>query len=162
MKIEILQMNDDQNLYENPVYTISIAAQLLGISLHTLRMYEREGLIVAFKTKSNRRLYSESDLARIRRIRRNINERKIGINCLRVISSLIPCWIIIECSKSDRENCKAFSEYHKPCWMYKHTDNICENIDCRECEVYKISADLQHIKEIIMKSVYKIKNSRFL
>ena len=32
-----------------PVFPISTAAKLLKISVHTLRMYEREGLIIPFK-----------------------------------------------------------------------------------------------------------------
>lgn len=115
-------------------------------------MYEREGLIVPFKTESNRRLYSGSDLERIRRIRKDINDNKIGINCLRAISSLIPCWDTINCSVQDRKNCKAFNEYYQPCWTYKHSKNICENIDCREYAVYKINSDIERIRETIVKS----------
>ena len=43
----------------SPKYTISSAATLLGISVHTLRMYEREGLIIPFKKESGQRLYSD-------------------------------------------------------------------------------------------------------
>ncbi len=34
---------------EEPIFPISTAAKLLNISLHTLRMYERERLIISFK-----------------------------------------------------------------------------------------------------------------
>ena len=46
---------------DEPKYTISNAAKLAGISIHTLRMYEREGLIIPFKKTSNQRLYSRSE-----------------------------------------------------------------------------------------------------
>ena len=57
-----------------PVYAISTAARLLGISVHTLRMYEKEGLIVPFKSNGNQRKYSDMDLERLRCIRRAIKE----------------------------------------------------------------------------------------
>ena len=148
-------MNKSFSSNENPVYTISVAAKLLGISVQTLRIYEREGLIISFKTKGNQRLYSISDIERIMRIRRDINEYKIGINSLRTVLSLIPCWMIVECTETDRENCESFIEYHAPCWTYKHTNNICEEIDCRECIVYKFNSDTERIRATIVES-YKL------
>ena len=62
-----------------PVYTISTAARLLGISIPTLRMYENEGLIIPFKKSSRHRLYSDADLERIRCLRRSINGNKMGL-----------------------------------------------------------------------------------
>ncbi|MFH2031950.1 MAG: MerR family DNA-binding transcriptional regulator [Bacteroidota bacterium] len=44
------------NIPTEPKYTISSAANLLGISVHTMRMYEKEGLIIPFKKESNQRL----------------------------------------------------------------------------------------------------------
>jgi predicted site-specific integrase-resolvase len=42
--------------YFEPVFSISTAAKLLDVSVHTLRMYEREGLIIPFKKDSSQRL----------------------------------------------------------------------------------------------------------
>jgi MerR family transcriptional regulator, heat shock protein HspR len=145
-------MIESLEVKNNQVYTISVAAQLLGISIQTLRMYEREGLIIPFKTKSNQRMYSEGDLERIRRIRRDINKNKIGINSLRTVLSLIPCWMIVKCTETDRENCESFKEYHAPCWTYEHKNNICEEIDCRECIVYKFNSDTERIRDTIVES----------
>ena len=63
----------------NPIYTISNAAKLLDISAHTLRMYEREGLLIPFRKNSNQRLYSDKDLERVKCIKNTINEDKINI-----------------------------------------------------------------------------------
>jgi len=60
-----MKMSQNVIFDDKPVFSISIAAQLLGISVHTLRMYEREGLIIPFKTRTNRRLFSENDIERI-------------------------------------------------------------------------------------------------
>ena len=136
-----------QEKSNKPVYTISTAARLLGISIPTLRMYENEGLIIPFKKSSKDRLYSDMDLERIRCLRRAINGNKVGIESIRRMLALIPCWAIIECSKKDRKNCEAFTSYDKPCWMHNHKDNVCRDRDCRECEVYNSFSDCSSLKE---------------
>ncbi len=130
-----------------PKYTISVAAELTGISVHTLRMYEREGLIIPYKKESNQRRYSDMDLERILCIRRTINEHKINIEGIRRVLSLIPCWSIVQCSQIDRENCEAFHGYFKPCWMFNHKKNTCRDRDCRECEVYNSFINCGSIKD---------------
>src|SRR5512139_4055648 len=52
-----------------PLYTIGTAARILGISVHTIRMYERNGLIVPHKTDSRQKRYAESDIERLHCIR---------------------------------------------------------------------------------------------
>ncbi len=135
--------------FEEPVYSISIAAKLLNISIHTLRMYERENLIIPFKKESNHRLYSQSDIERLSCIRRAINELKISIAGIKTIYSLIPCWKVVNCSEEDRNNCQAFISHSNPCWSYDHKNNICEGHECRECTVYKDFTDCKTIKEKI-------------
>lgn len=132
---------------DEPKYTISTAASLVGISVHTLRMYEREGLIIPFKKESNQRLYTERDIERVKCIRRTINDDKMSIEGIRHILSLIPCWALIKCSENDRSECKAYSGYTKPCWMLNHKNNVCEGRECRECEVYRSFGDCSSIKE---------------
>lgn len=132
---------------EKPVYTISTAARLLGISIPTLRMYENEGLILPFKKSSSHRLYSDLDLERIRCLRHTINGSKMGIESIRRMLALIPCWALVNCSAEDRKNCEAFTSFNKPCWMYNHKNNVCKDRDCRECHVYNSFNDCSSIKE---------------
>lgn len=134
---------------DEPIFPISSAALLLKISVHTLRMYEREGLFIPYKKESNQRLYSKRDLERIECIRRAINEMKVSINGIKTMYSLIPCWDIVKCSETDRENCEAYKEHSKPCWTYKHKNNICEKLDCRECSVYQKFTKCDQIKDAI-------------
>lgn len=47
---------------------IGVAAEMAGMHPQTLRMYERRGLVCPGRTKGRTRLYSEADLARLRRI----------------------------------------------------------------------------------------------
>ncbi|MGK9369922.1 MerR family transcriptional regulator [Melioribacter sp. Ez-97] len=131
---------------DEPKYTISMAAKLSGISVHTLRMYEREGLIIPFKKSSNQRLYTDRDIERIGCIRSTINEDKINIEGIRRVLALIPCWAIVKCSEEDRKECVAYSGHTKPCWMINHKDNYCSGRDCRQCEVYKSYGNCASIK----------------
>jgi MerR family transcriptional regulator, heat shock protein HspR len=139
--------------FELPLYPISSAAKILGISVHTLRMYEKEGLILPFKKESSHRLYSESDIQRLLCIRRAINVNKISINGIKAIYSLIPCWEINNCSKNDRNNCEAFISHSRPCWSFKHSNNICYNKECRNCNVYKDFTECGKIKDLITSKV---------
>ena len=132
-----------------PVHTISSAAKLLNISVHTLRMYEREGLIVPYKKKSNQRLYSTNDLERIECFRKAINEAKISINGIKMLYSMIPCWEIVNCSANDRKICKSIRNSHEPCWMHDHSKTKCQTRDCRTCEVYTKYSECGQIKELI-------------
>jgi MerR family transcriptional regulator, heat shock protein HspR len=70
-------MND--NIREDePCYVISIAAKMLGIHQQTLRYYEREGLIQPSRSRGNIRLYSISDINRLRQVQRLISD--LGVN----------------------------------------------------------------------------------
>jgi MerR family transcriptional regulator, heat shock protein HspR len=59
-------------------YMISVAADLVGMHPQTLRMYEQKGLVRPSRTSGNTRLYSESDLERLRLIQRLTTE--LGLN----------------------------------------------------------------------------------
>lgn len=51
-----------------PVYTIGVAARLLGETPQFLRQVENEGLVLPARTDSNIRLYSDNDLRLLARI----------------------------------------------------------------------------------------------
>ncbi len=51
-----------------PKYMIGVAADLLGVHPQTLRMHETRGLIRPRRTPGGTRLYSDADLARVRRV----------------------------------------------------------------------------------------------
>ena len=50
------------------LYAISVAAELVGLGQQNLRLYERRGLLEPGRTLGGTRLYSEQDLATLRRI----------------------------------------------------------------------------------------------
>jgi len=59
-------------------YMISVAAELAGLHPQTLRMYEARGLIRPARTPGGTRLYSESDVERLRLVQRLTTE--LGLN----------------------------------------------------------------------------------
>ena len=63
---------------DRPRYMISVAADLVGMHPQTLRIYEAKGLVRPKRTAGNTRLYSDTDLERLRLIQRLTGE--LGLN----------------------------------------------------------------------------------
>ena len=63
---------------EEPRYVISIAARMLSVQVHTLRYYEKIGIIEPSRSKGNIRLYSDSDMDRLKRVKTLVDD--LGIN----------------------------------------------------------------------------------
>ena len=51
---------------DTPLYMIGIVAQMLAIHPQTLRLYEKEGLLVPKRSQGNTRLYSSRDVERLK------------------------------------------------------------------------------------------------
>ena len=60
-------MSDDPDPGDG-VFVISVAADILGTGVQNLRAYEKAGLVEPLRTPGGTRLYSQEDIARIRRI----------------------------------------------------------------------------------------------
>ena len=63
---------------DQPLYMISVAADIVGMHPQTLRIYEQKGLVRPNRTAGNTRLYSDADLERLRLIQRLTTE--LGLN----------------------------------------------------------------------------------
>lgn len=63
-------MRHDKDERDRPLYMISVAAELAGIHPQTLRIYERRRLVAPKRSAGNTRLYSQSDVERLRLIQR--------------------------------------------------------------------------------------------
>jgi len=61
-----------------PRYVISVTARILGVQSYTLRYYERIGLIEPARSRGNIRLYSERDIALLRRAKALMDD--LGVN----------------------------------------------------------------------------------
>ncbi len=71
--------------YDEPVYLISVVANMLDIHPQTLRQYEKEGLIKPSRTQGRIRLYSQRDIEKIKmvlRLTRNLGVNIAGIDII--------------------------------------------------------------------------------
>jgi len=68
-----------------PHHRIGAAARETGVSASALRLWERQGLVSPGRSRSGYRLYSDADLARLRRIRRMRDERLNAPGILRML-----------------------------------------------------------------------------
>jgi MerR family transcriptional regulator/heat shock protein HspR len=68
---------------------ISIAARMLGIHTHTLRYYERIGVIEPRRSEGNIRLYSEGDIALLRRVKTLVEDMGVNLAGVEVILRLM-------------------------------------------------------------------------
>jgi len=70
-------MNRDRYDTE-PRYVISVAARMLDVQTHTLRYYERVGIIEPRRSRGNVRLYSDRDIALLQRVKSLVDD--MGVN----------------------------------------------------------------------------------
>ncbi len=71
--------------YDEPVYLISVVANILNIHPQTLRQYEREGLLEPSRTQGRMRLYSQRDIDRMKlilRLTRNMGVNLAGVDII--------------------------------------------------------------------------------
>ena len=72
MPAEMVVPTSEQMLdLDKPLYTISVAAEILASHPRTLMMYETMGLGVPERTATNRRRYSQRDLLTLSAIQRS-------------------------------------------------------------------------------------------
>ena len=75
-------MNSDNT---EPRYVISVTARMLGIQTHTLRYYEKIGIIEPARSRGNIRLYSERDIDRLRRVKTLMEDMGVNLAGVEVI-----------------------------------------------------------------------------
>lgn len=63
---------------DKPVYTLSIAADILGLHPRTLRIYEEHQLVVPARTPTKRRRYSPNDISKFQFIQHLTHD--LGVN----------------------------------------------------------------------------------
>lgn len=73
---------------DEPCYVISIAAKLVQLHPQTLRYYDRIGLLRPSRTSGRIRLYSQSDIERLRKIARLTDELGVNLAGVEVILNM--------------------------------------------------------------------------
>ena len=64
---------------DEPVYTIAVASRLTGMHPQTLRKYERAGLVTPARPSGNQRLYSATDIERLKRIQYLVDQKGVNV-----------------------------------------------------------------------------------
>ncbi|MCI4626110.1 MAG: MerR family transcriptional regulator [Candidatus Magnetoovum sp. WYHC-5] len=73
-----------KNDKEQPIYVISVVAQMLGVHPQTLRMYEREGFICPVRM-NNQRKYTQADISQLDfviQLTRDLGVNKAGVDII--------------------------------------------------------------------------------
>ena len=76
----------DKDRYDTePRYVISVAARMLDMQTHTLRYYERVGIIEPRRSRGNIRLYSDRDIALLQRVKSLVDDMGVNLPGVEVI-----------------------------------------------------------------------------
>ena len=78
----------EDSMREEPCFVISVAAKLVQMHPQTLRYYERLGLVIPSRSRGNVRLYSQSDIERLQRIVRLVDELGVNLAGVEVILNM--------------------------------------------------------------------------
>ena len=134
----------------DPLISIGTLAEKVGLSVSAIRKYEIAGLIISHRTSSGHRMFSYEDITRTRVIQHMI--KNIGFNAegIRRLQALLPCWDLLPCNDNVRDECPAFKDNSKPCWMLKDAHCTLQGNQCRCCIVYRFgSLCIEDIKELL-------------
>jgi MerR family transcriptional regulator, heat shock protein HspR len=68
-----------------PRYIISVAARILETQTYTLRYYEKVGIVEPSRSRGNVRLYSDSDIALLQRVKTLVDDMGVNLPGVEVI-----------------------------------------------------------------------------
>jgi DNA-binding transcriptional MerR regulator len=74
---------------DKPIYTISVASEILETHPRTLMMYEHLGLVVPRRTSTNRRRFSQRDIMKLQTIQKLTRHHSVNLAGVRYILGLL-------------------------------------------------------------------------
>src|SRR6267143_651546 len=74
---------------DKPIYTISVASEILETHPRTLMMYEHLGLVVPKRTSTNRRRFSQRDVMKLQTIQKLTRQHSVNLAGVRYIMKLL-------------------------------------------------------------------------
>jgi DNA-binding transcriptional MerR regulator len=74
---------------DKPIYTISVASEILETHPRTLMMYENMGLVVPQRTSTNRRRFSQRDVQKLQTIQNLTRNHGVNIKGVRYVLQLL-------------------------------------------------------------------------
>src|SRR5437588_5996720 len=83
-------MSDATNIHlDKPIYTLSVASEILETHPRTLMMYEHLNMIKPKRTVTNRRRYSQRDLMKLQAIQTLTRKHGVNLAGVRYILTLL-------------------------------------------------------------------------
>lgn len=125
-----------------PLYTIGVAADILGISPRMLREYEKMGFIKPARVGA-KRLYSNNDLYFIKNIKFYLEEIGMTTVGLKVLYMMAPCWEIKQCGN---DRCPAYHNCDSKCWKLVANAENCDALSCSHCPLYLVHLENMGVK----------------
>ena len=111
----VATMQKDERLPDlRPVYSMGVAVQPMQMHPQSLRLYDKEGLLLPARRRQWR-FYSPHDLDRIRIMRHLVHQEDVGLKGLRRMLGLIPCWDLNGCPPKRSEKCRGATVRSRPC-----------------------------------------------
>lgn len=121
--------------YNKEKYTINDVSRLTGLSQKRIRDYEKQGFVKPRREKrTNNRIYVDSDVRKIYRIKQLIHEHGFTLSCLKYFLASSPCWIIFNCT--ERDGCPANNSFDKPCYEIMQDANSSHSVKCQTCTIF--------------------------
>ena len=74
---------------DKPIYTISVASEILETHPRTLMMYESLELVIPHRTTTNRRRYSQRDVLTLQAIQKLTREHRLNLAGARYVIQLL-------------------------------------------------------------------------
>lgn len=74
---------------DKPVFTLSVAADILGLHPRTLRIYEEHELVVPARTDSKRRRYSHNDILKFQFIQHLTHDLGVNLAGVQIILEML-------------------------------------------------------------------------
>jgi MerR family transcriptional regulator/heat shock protein HspR len=74
---------------DKPIYTISVASEILETHPRTLMMYENMGLVIPQRTTTNRRRFSQRDIQKLQTIQNLTRNHGVNIKGVRYVLQLL-------------------------------------------------------------------------
>jgi MerR family transcriptional regulator/heat shock protein HspR len=129
-----------------PSLNIGEVAKLTGISTHSIRLYEKEGLLNPRRTPSGRRIYASIDLDLVKTTRRLLS-RDLNFAGIRRLYAVVPCHAFKPCCIPRLGHCSVQDKQEQPCWSLADTWCRKTNQICQECKVYRMATEIDNIRE---------------
>jgi MerR family transcriptional regulator, heat shock protein HspR len=95
-----------------PIYLIGRAAKFLKVSVPTLRIWEKKGLIKIARIGKNR-FFSQCDLDRLEYIKGMLQKDRINIRGVKNILNMTTCWELKKCVPKERDVCPVYLKFKR-------------------------------------------------